>query len=159
MSEVEQTGGAERVGNHERESAISALQQHAAAGRLTSTEYEDRSVSAREARTWADLEALFTDLPAPGAAEIRARHVDELRPAVATGHQPVEPVEPFRPAAGRSGWVPEPYGTTITALAPIAAVILFFWTGSWLWFLAIPAIAIIVHGPDGDPKKRRRRRC
>jgi hypothetical protein len=157
MSGVDRTGGVERVGNHERDSAIAALQHHVAAGRLTSTEYEDRSLTARDARTWADLEALFTDLPAPGPAEIRANHVDQLRPAA---HDPVEhhPVDVVRPTSERSGWLPEPYATTVTALAPIAAVILFFVTGSWLWFLAIPAVAIIAHGPDGDPKKRRRNR-
>lgn len=162
MSGVEQSGGAvggaggvERVGNHERETAVAALQHHVAAGRLTSTEYEDRSVAARDARTWADLEALFTDLPAPGAAEIRANHVDEVRPA-AGEVRPVAQEPAARPK--HTGWLPEHVAHTVTALTPIAAVALFFWTGSWLWFLAIPVVAILANGPDGDPRKQNRDR-
>jgi hypothetical protein len=159
--------GVERIGNHERESAVAALQQHLAAGRLSSAEYEERSVTARVAKTWADLDALFTDLPAPGAAEIRAdANHEELRPlaqAQAPARQNLEhraPVgEPAIPGPERSGWVPEPYGYTITALAPLAAVILFFVTGTWLWFLLIPAVGIIVYGPDGHPDKRARRQA
>lgn len=32
-------------------------------------------------------------------------------------------------------------------LAPIAALVLFFLTRSWLWFLAIPAVGILLYGP------------
>lgn len=35
----------------------------------------------------------------------------------------------------------------LMGLAPIAALVLFFLTRSWLWFLAIPAVGILLYGP------------
>jgi len=42
------------------------------------------------------------------------------------------------------------------ALTPFAALILFFVTGSWLWFLAIPVMGILLYGPEGRRKSGRR---
>jgi hypothetical protein len=39
-------------------------------------------------------------------------------------------------------------------MTPILAVILFFTTGSWLWFLAIPLVSILVYGSDKDRRGR-----
>ncbi len=36
---------------------------------------------------------------------------------------------------------------TVMGLAPIAAFVLFLLTGSWLWFLAIPVVGVLVYGP------------
>jgi hypothetical protein len=61
----------------------------------------------------------------------------------------------------------EPWATTIVSATPIVAVILFFVTDSWLWFLGIPIVALLVYGPEGrygvgpdsvEPKKRDRKR-
>jgi hypothetical protein len=52
-----------RVGDAEREAAVSALGDHYAAGRLTKEEYDERSDRAYAARTNADLWPLFADLP------------------------------------------------------------------------------------------------
>jgi len=52
-----------RVGDRERDAAAAALAQHYAQGRLTAAEHEERMTSALKARTNADLEALFRDLP------------------------------------------------------------------------------------------------
>jgi hypothetical protein len=54
-----------RIGTAERESAVKALSEHMSEGRLSLEEYEERMSAALEARTQADLKALFTDLPAP----------------------------------------------------------------------------------------------
>jgi hypothetical protein len=54
-----------RIGTEERESAVKILSDHMSAGRLSFEEYEERMSAALEARTRADLKALFTDLPAP----------------------------------------------------------------------------------------------
>ncbi|MBN9173089.1 MAG: hypothetical protein J0I70_02915 [Microbacterium sp.] len=52
-------------------------------------------------------------------------------------------------------------GTTMVALSPFVAVILFFvvgfqgaWLWSWLFFLLIPVTAIIVYGPLGRGDRR-----
>jgi len=57
-----------RIGDAEREAAVSALGEHYAAGRLTKDEYDDRAAVAWTAKTNAALWPLFTDLPRPQAA-------------------------------------------------------------------------------------------
>jgi Flp pilus assembly protein TadB len=52
-----------RVGDRERDAAATALAQHYAQGRLTAAEHEERMTRALKARTNADLDALFRDLP------------------------------------------------------------------------------------------------
>lgn len=74
-----------RIGDAERDAAVSALGEHYAEGRLTKEEYDERSGRAWSAGTNADLWPLFTDLPAartprspsvrpaaPGPAKARA---------------------------------------------------------------------------------------
>ncbi len=53
-----------RIGDTERDAAISALADHYAAGRLTKDEYDERSDRANAARFDDDLTPLFADLPA-----------------------------------------------------------------------------------------------
>jgi len=52
-----------RVGDAEREAAVTALGEHYAAGRLTKEEFDERSGQAWAARTGGDLAPLFQDLP------------------------------------------------------------------------------------------------
>ena len=52
-----------RIGDAERASAVSALGDHFAAGRLTKEEFDERADHAWSARTSGDLAPLFTDLP------------------------------------------------------------------------------------------------
>jgi Domain of unknown function (DUF1707) len=54
-----------RIGYAERSAAQEALDEHLTAGRLDPDEYADRYAAAEIARTQAELDALFTDLPAP----------------------------------------------------------------------------------------------
>ncbi len=54
-----------RISDVERDLAMAALGEHLGTGRLELDEYDDRSTRVIEARTRADLEALFTDLPEP----------------------------------------------------------------------------------------------
>jgi hypothetical protein len=54
-----------RISNAERDEAVSALGVHMSTGRLELAEYEERCGVAAVARTRGELEALFTDLPAP----------------------------------------------------------------------------------------------
>jgi hypothetical protein len=132
-----------RIGNDEREAAVEALQAHLTAGRLTSAEYEERSLQAREARTGSDLTALFADLPKPW-------------PTPASG-----------PALGSTvdrssgGLLPEAWGAWLASLSPFAALLLFFTTGHWQWFLLIPVLGMIAYGPNewhgGHGRDHRRR--
>lgn len=54
-----------RIGDDERETAVTALGEHYAAGRLTKDEYDERAAQAWAARTRTALWPLFADLPRP----------------------------------------------------------------------------------------------
>jgi len=55
-----------RIGDAEREAAVSALNRHYAEGRLTSVEHDERITWALAAQTSGDLDKLFADLPTVG---------------------------------------------------------------------------------------------
>jgi hypothetical protein len=69
------TGGQVRIGDAERDQAVSLLGDHFAAGRLNREELDERIDQAMQAKFATDLRPLFADLP--GAAEPPA-----ARPAV-----------------------------------------------------------------------------
>lgn len=121
-----------RIGTAEREQALEALSRHFSDGRLTVTEFDERSSQVAAATTRGQIDRVFADLPAtagPGS------------PA------PAEPARRFQPDwSGRA-----------MAVIPIAALVLFFVTGSWLWFLAVPAAGALLFGTDRERKERRRR--
>jgi hypothetical protein len=75
-----------RIGDAEREAAVSALGEHYAAGRLSKEEYDERASQAYQARTRSALWPLFADLPRPEA---------ERPPAPPTGG---------RTRTGHQGW-------------------------------------------------------
>lgn len=58
-----------RIGDAERERAVADLGEHYAAGRLTEDEHSERTDQAYQARTQADLDALFDDLPREGGPQ------------------------------------------------------------------------------------------
>jgi hypothetical protein len=75
-----------RVADEDRDHAITLLGQHAAAGRLSAEELEERSDQVLAARTHGELDAVFADLPdlpdLPRARPRRERsegHGDDLR--------------------------------------------------------------------------------
>src|SRR3954465_14113646 len=128
--------GAQRMGSAERDVAVGQLQQHYRAGRLTPEEYEDRSVRASKALTWADITPLFADLPEPRPGPVRVNLVaPEQRP---------------------QGLVPMSDRTreTIMAATPLIALILFFVTDTRLWFLAFPLVGIVLYGREGPRTPR-----
>lgn len=55
----------ERIGDAERDQAISLLTDHLVAGRLTQGEFDERLSVAMSARTAEELTPLFSDLPGP----------------------------------------------------------------------------------------------
>src|SRR5450631_2668894 len=126
-----------RVGDAERDTAVARLEQHWRAGRLDPAEHELRVTRARAAVTRADLDALFTDLPPDFPPEPTG--------AVASAGAVA--------STGASGAL-ERKRDTIIALTPFAALVLFFITGSWLWFLMIPVMGILLYGPGGKKKPR-----
>lgn len=69
MSVEQQLG--QRIGDVERERAVARLGEHVGAGRLDLGEFDERSARAYGARTRADLDAVFADLPAAAPAPRR----------------------------------------------------------------------------------------
>lgn len=130
-------GNSTRVGSVERDEAVALLAEHWHAGRLDPSEHELRVTRARAAVTRADLDVLFTDLPAPVPA------ATPQAGSVSSG-----PVS----NSGGGGFL-EGKRETIMALTPFAALVLFFVTDSWLWFLMVPVMGILIFGPGG--KKNR----
>jgi hypothetical protein len=129
-------GDSTRVGTAERDAAIALLAEHWHAGRLDPGEHELRVTRARTAVTQRDLDILFTDLPQPLPAP---------RPAGGM-------------AAGDTPGFLEGRRDTIIALTPFVALVLFFLTRTWVWFLMIPVMGIVLYGPAGrrDPRRRGR---
>jgi hypothetical protein len=113
------------VSDSDRQAAVAALTVHRQAGRLDSTEFEKRQVEVSAAASWAQIEAVFGDLPAP--------HPQRLLTA--------SPVGSGSPAGGIA------WGPGLAAAAPLLALILFFVTKSWLWFLMVPLLWIFTKGP------------
>jgi hypothetical protein len=78
-----------RASDADRERAATALREHCAAGRLTVDELEERMAAAYAAVTVAELERLFTDLPAAAPEHLpapRRRRVPRGRLAFSTHH-------------------------------------------------------------------------
>ncbi|PXX66361.1 uncharacterized protein DUF1707 [Nocardia tenerifensis] len=126
-----------RIGTAEREAAMQRLSDHFAAGRLSVAEFDERSAVIAAAVTRGDLTPVFADLP------------DPLVKAAAV------------PAKPESGFLSE-WPERVMAVIPILAVILFFVTHSWLWFLAIPLMGALLfgggHGGHGHGRGHGRRR-
>ncbi|NED95760.1 DUF1707 domain-containing protein [Phytoactinopolyspora alkaliphila] len=109
-----------RIGDAERDSAAAALSEHYANGRLTKPEYDDRLEAVWAAKFNADLDVVFTDLPATASPPNLER-----RAAV--------------PRAGRPGW--RIGGARLIWLVPVAvlaAVVALGVLGNapWLLFVA-----------------------
>jgi uncharacterized membrane protein YdbT with pleckstrin-like domain len=100
------------------------------------------------ARTPEELEALFVDLPEP--------HPPPGAQLAATGPAPAPPPRRSEPSSDRAERVlGGRTGAVVVALAPIIALALFFATRWWVWFLLVPAVAVVVYG--GRDQRRRGR--
>jgi hypothetical protein len=136
-----------RIGDTERESALTALGDHMSAGRLDIDEYGDRTARVAAAKTRGDLLAVFGDLPqphptfgVPSPASV---------PVAATGAAPVPTGNPMP--------FPQRLMAAAVPLAGIAAVVLFFTYGTWLFFLLPAAVMVLGGALWGDGWKHQRR--
>jgi hypothetical protein len=127
-----------RIGTTERTAAMTALDDHLAAGRLEIEEYGERSARAANAVTAPELAALFDDLPAP----------HPQLPGI-TGPPAPPPVPVHREPSGTEVW-----GPRLMVLAPVIAVALFLLTRQWFFLLLIPVAGTVLrskgnHGNHG----------
>jgi hypothetical protein len=117
----DQPSGSLRVSDADRDRAIAELSEHFQAGRLSTEELEDRTGRALQARTAADLAALFTDLP--------------RRQAPVTSAAASAPASPGRPRPAR---VPVP----VVVLAVL--VVLALLGAHAFGIVWVPVVALIV---------------
>ncbi len=117
-----------RIGDVEREGAVSALGEHYAAGRLTREEHDERSGRALTARTASELWPLFADLPplhGPATAS---------RPHTAAGAtRATTSVPPSR--SWREPWLLRIALTGLLVLVVVThlPLLLLLLLGVWLW--------------------------
>lgn len=130
-----------RIGDAERNAAVDALGEHLGSGRLNLDEYGERSTKVTNARTMADIDAVFGDLPEP-------------RPVgAAVSVAPFGPLGAPSSSASMGSFAatavpavhtgPNKALIALVAAMPFIALGLFFATGLWYFFLLIPLVAAI----------------
>ncbi len=145
-----------RIGTAERQEAMDALDAHLNAGRLDPDEYGERVGRASVARTVADLEPLFVDLPAPHAPSSVSRSQPGPPPAPASApwSAPI-PASSTPESRGKREPLGGRAGEVAVALSPFIALALFLlttrvWDEAWVFFLLIPVTGVVVYGKDHD---------
>jgi hypothetical protein len=117
----ERPGGPIRIGDQEREDAVTRLGAHYEAGRLSAEEHQDRVGEALQAKTEADLAALFADLP--GEQRASAGAGASAHAGGAGGSQYKRgPGRPPWAAKGPLGKIPFPVLIALAAIALIATI-------------------------------------
>lgn len=131
-----------RIGDAERDAAVESLRDHHVAGRLTPEEFTERMEAALRARTRADLDPLFVDLPeTPAAAPQPQGGAMERAPQ-------------NRQAARTDSGYHRLVGI-LSAIAWPAALIFNFATGwNWWWVILIPMFLVpALVGEDHEYRK------
>ena len=133
--------GSMRVSDADRDRAIAELSEHYQAGRLTTEELEDRTGRALQARTTADLAALFTDLPRRQAPVTGAASAPSAAPGAAPGAAGTAAASPAK------AW---PAHVPVVPVAILAVVAVLALLGGHPFHIAwVPAVAIILAGGRG----------
>jgi Domain of unknown function (DUF1707) len=116
----------QRIGDAERERAVTALGEHYAVGRIDRAELEARLDAAYRATTVDQLVALFTDLPDPAPFRLNRRQRRAAQRAARFG--------------SRSPWTRYPVVPAVALLVAIAVLIasegraFFLLPMLWFWF-------------------------
>lgn len=147
-----------RIGDAERDRAVGFLQEHMAQGRLDSVEFDERLDRALHARTAADLQPLFDDLPEPRPETGLAVPSYAPPPWASASPTPVVPSA----AAGASA-VPAPTrGSDMPTWARLLlggiwplTILVYIGTDfdSWWLFIAAALITYVLRGAFGSRSK------
>ena len=140
----------QRIGDAERDRAADYLRDHMSVGRLSQEEFDERVTAALQARTSADLEPLFSDLPAPKPGQDVA----------VAGSTPWPAYQPAT-APTSSAVAPLPDSTLANVLAAASGIawVLFIlnWAvgpGVW-WFVFVPILLSSLAGKQRQELHRR----
>ena len=115
-----------RIGTDERERAQNALNEHFSQGRLDMAEFEERSSLAAGARTFGELDPIFSDPPGGLAAVF-----------------PPLPVKAARRPRGSAFAVPR--RTIPAGLLVLLVVLLVIASHGWMLFLLVPFSGALRH--------------
>jgi hypothetical protein len=142
-----------RISNAERDAAVVTLGEHLSIGRLDMSEYEERCGLAAAARTRGDLEALFTDLPAPhpdlSSATRPANNVIQK-----TGQlvgNPTKKSKNLEHTKASKAW--EAVGGMMFLVGVPGAILLTIFLGAWWVFIPV-GIVLIVAGSLTESLKK-----
>jgi hypothetical protein len=142
----------QRIGDAERDRAAEFLREHMSVGRLTQEEFDERVTAALQARTAADLDPLFSDLPAPKPGQ-------EVATSAAWPQYPVAPPAAASSAPARVEMPSSALSNTLSIVAGVAwaAWVIFCSTTSWefWWLVFIPIVISSVAGQQKEELKRR----
>ena len=133
-----------RIGDAERDRAVESLQEHMAQGRLDRQEFDDRLTRALQARTAADLQPLFDDLPEPRPSGLAPTRAAVPPPWPGAGASAVAVPGPGdQPAVAPPPGPPSPRWVSVTmgALWP-ATIILYIVTDFDYWWLFVIAAMV-----------------
>lgn len=144
-----------RISDAERDEAITTLGLHMSTGRLDLDEYEERCGRAAAARTRGELEALFTDLPAP-------------HPDLSSATSPAQLVQRAgqlvrNPTGGKSAELVETSaGNALEVVAGLSlilgipgAILLTVFVGWWWVFIPVGVVLIVAGAASEAAKKPR----
>jgi hypothetical protein len=143
-----------RISNAERDEAVETLGTHLSTGRLELAEFDERCAIAAAARTRGELEALFTDLPAP--------HPDlsSATPPAPLLQKAGQLVTNPTGAKKKTELVETPASKALEALAGVAfligipaAIVLTIVAGMWWLFFPVVGV-VIVAGSAADAAKK-----
>lgn len=147
-----------RISYAERDEAVSTLGVHLSTGRLELSEYEERCGQATAARTRGELEALFTDLPAP--------HPDlssATRPSTNLVQKTGQLVTPKKKSAELTATPASAAFEVIAGLSLIfgmpGAILLTIFLGMWWVFIPVTMVLVVagalsdaLKNPNPEPK-------
>lgn len=145
----------QRIGDAERDRAAEYLREHMSVGRLDQEEFDERVTAVLQARTAADLEPLFSDLPAPKPGQ----EVSTTGGAPWPTYQPPAPRPVLTPSPALS---PMPSSANANLWSTIAGVSWVVWmipnflVGWHLWWLVF--VPVVLSSIAGQQKQEQRRR-
>ena len=143
----------QRIGDAERDRAAEFLREHLAEGRLDQMEFDERLTQALTARTQADLDPLFSDLPGPKPGQPAGGTGSFQAPPWQTPSNAVSP----RPVARVPAQRPNAWGVASGIAWPVVIVAIIALNGGAMWWLiCIPIIISMMAKQTQQPGPPRR---
>lgn len=143
----------QRLADADRDEAVTVLQEHFSAGRLSEAEFTDRMQRALAARVADDLASLFEDLPGQPPSSLATNSTTWTAPPTPTA----APRGDLATPASAGGEAANPTPTGLASYLPViqgvlwpAVIVLALFSGHWGLWIAIGIIASIVVNSLGN---------